>query len=65
VQLGDVIEADRGYFFDAVAADEFTATGKYCRGTSTKSFLFRTLKGKKNGDVITLNDNKFTLMSSY
>ncbi|MCX8210200.1 MAG: hypothetical protein OTI34_04085 [Lewinella sp.] len=65
VQLEDVIEADRGDFFVAVAADEFTAVGKYCRGTSTKRFLFRTFKGKKNGDVITLNDNKFTLMSSY
>lgn len=65
VQLGDVIETDRGNFFVAVAADEFTVRGKTYRGISTESPLFKALKGKKNGEVVTLNDNKFTLMNSY
>lgn len=47
VQLGDVIETDRGDFLLAVAANEFRATGKYYRGIFTGSPLFQVLKEKK------------------
>lgn len=65
IQLGDVIETDKGNFFVAVPADEFTVGGKSYRGISTESPLFQALKGKKDGDSVILNENKFTLTSSY
>ncbi|TXF89981.1 hypothetical protein FUA23_08485 [Neolewinella aurantiaca] len=65
VQLGDVIETDQGNFFVAVPADEFTVEGKSYRGISTQSPLFQALKGKKDGDTVSLNNNEFKLISSY
>lgn len=65
IQLGDVIETDRGNFFVAVPADEFTVGGKSYRGISTESPLFRALKGKKDGDSVSINENKFKLIRSY
>lgn len=65
IQLGDVIETDQGNFFVAVAADEFTVDGKSYHGISTDSPLFRALLGKKNGDVVTVNDRNFTLKNSF
>jgi len=65
IQLGDVVETDKGNFFVAVAADEFTVDGKKYRGISTDSPLFKALLGKKDGDVAVVNDNRFKLMKSY
>lgn len=65
IQLGDVIETDKGNFFAAVAADEFTVEGTTYRGISTESPLFRALLGKKNGEIVAVNDNRFTLKNSY
>lgn len=65
IQLGDVIETDKGNFFVAVAADEFTVDGTTYRGISADSPLFRALLGKKNGDIAVVNDIRFTLKSSY
>ena len=65
VQLGDVIKTDKGSFFVAVPADEFTVEGMSYRGISTQSPLFQALKDKKDGDVVTLNNNSFKLISSY
>ena len=65
IQLGDVIETDQGNFFVAVAADEFSVNGKTYRGISTDSPLFQALKGKKDGDTVAINDNEFSLISSY
>ena len=65
VQLGDIIETDRGNFFVAVAADDFEVGGVTYRGISTDSPLFRALTGKRNGDTVDVNGNKFTLNNSY
>lgn len=65
VQLGDVLETDRGNFFVAVAADEFVVDGKAYRGISVESPLYLALRGKRNGDVVTVNGNSFTLKNSY
>lgn len=65
IQLGDVIETDKGNFFVAVPADEFNVGGKSYRGISTESPLFGALKGKKDGDEVTVNENNFELISSF
>lgn len=65
VQLGDVIETDRGNFFVAVAADEFTVDGVSYHGISTASPLYQALRGKRNGDQVSVNGNTFTLQNSY
>lgn len=65
IQLGDVVETDKGHFFVAVPADEFTIDGVAYRGISAESPLFQALKGKKNGDTVVINDNRFTLENSY
>lgn len=65
VQLGDIVETDKGNFFVAVPADEFTIEGKTYRGISTDSPLYRALRGKKNGEVVTVNNNTFTLLNSF
>lgn len=65
IQLGDVVETDRGNFFVGAASDEFEVNGKKYRGISTKSPLFRALLGKQNGDTVEVNDTKFKLISSY
>ncbi len=65
IQLGDVVETDKGNFFVAVPADEFTVGGKSYRGISTESPLFKALKGKKDGDAVAINENSFRLISSY
>ncbi len=65
IQLGDVIETDKGHFFVAVAADQFTVDGTTYRGISVESPLYLSLRGKKNGDVVEVNGNSFTLINSY
>jgi transcription elongation GreA/GreB family factor len=65
IQLGDVVETDRGNFFVAVPADKFTIDGVSYRGISVESPLFQALKGKKNGDFVVINENRFTLINSY
>lgn len=65
IQLGDVIETDKGHFFVAVAADEFVVEGITYRGISVDSPLYKALRGKKNGDTITINENSFVLKNSY
>jgi len=65
IQLGDVVETDKGNFFVAVPADEFTIEGVSYRGISAESPLFQALKGKKNGDSVVINDNRFTLVNNY
>lgn len=65
IQLGDLIETDKGNFFVAVAADEFTVNGTVYRGISTDSPLFRALAGKRNGDTVMVSGHTFTLKNSY
>lgn len=65
IQLGDVVETDQGNFFVAVPADEFTVDGVSYRGISAESPLFQALKGKKNGDSVVINENRFILKNSY
>jgi hypothetical protein len=64
IQLGDVIETDKGNFFVAVPADEFEIAGVKYRGISVESPLYQALRGKKNGDKVTVNNNIFTLLNS-
>ena len=65
IQLGDVIHTDKGRFFVAVPAEEFTLNGQTYRGISTQSPLFRALLGKHDGDKVTVNGNEFTLKKSF
>jgi len=65
IQLGDVVETDKGNFFVAVPADEFIVDGVSYRGISADSPLFQALMGKKSGDTVVINDNRFTLKNSY
>lgn len=65
IQLGDIIETDRGNFFVGAASDEFEVDGKKYRGISTDSPLFRALLGKHDGDTVDVNGTSYTLQSSY
>jgi transcription elongation GreA/GreB family factor len=65
IQLGDIIETDRGNFFVGAASDEFEVNGKKYRGISLDSPLYLALKGKRNGDSVEVNGNSFTLENSY
>ena len=65
IQLGDVIETDKGTFFVAVPEEEFVIDGVSLRGISTESPLFRALAGHKNGDRVEINGNSFLLKNSY
>ncbi|MBC6992790.1 hypothetical protein QWY85_15305 [Neolewinella lacunae] len=65
VQVGDIVETDRGNFFVAVAADEFSIGGKSYRGISAASPLFQALLGKKAGDKVRVNDTEYTLLRSF
>ncbi len=65
IQLGDVIETDKGHFFVAVSSDEFTVDGISYRGISVESPLYLALRGKKNGDTVKVNENNFVLLNSY
>lgn len=65
VQLGDVLETDRGNFFVAVAADEFEVDGVNYRGISVDSPLYRALAGKQAGDRADVNGTTFTLQKAY
>lgn len=65
LQLGDVIETDKGNFFVAVPEEEFTVEGVSFRGISTDSPLFQALADKKNGEKAEVNGNQFLLRNSY
>ncbi|PPK85121.1 transcription elongation GreA/GreB family factor [Neolewinella xylanilytica] len=65
IQLGDIIETDKGRFIVGAASDEFEVNGKKYRGISVDSPLFLALKGKHNGDSVDVNGNTFTLINSY
>lgn len=65
LQLGDVIETDKGNFFVAVPEEEFTVDGVNFRGISTESPLFRALVDKKNGEKAEVNGNTFLLRNAY
>lgn len=65
VQLGDVIETDRGNFFVAVPAGDFVVDGVHYHGISAASPLFQALKGRHNGDKVEVNGNIFVLKNSY
>ncbi|MCP9236839.1 hypothetical protein [Lewinella sp. JB7] len=65
IQLGDIIETDRGNFFVGAASDEFEVNGKKYRGISTDSPLYLALRGKHNGDAVEVNGTSFTLKNSY
>ncbi len=65
IQLGDIIETDRGNFFVGAASDEFEVNGKKYRGISTESPLYLALRGKHNGDSVEVNGSSFKLVNSY
>ncbi len=65
VQLGDILETDKGRFFVGAASDEFEVNGKKYRGISLDSPLYLALKSKHNGDSVDVNGNTFTLINSY
>ena len=65
IQLGDIIETDKGLFVVGAASDEFEVKGKKYRGISLDSPLYLALKGKHNGDSVDVNGNSFTLVNSY
>ncbi|MGB3799468.1 MAG: hypothetical protein WA952_06600 [Lewinella sp.] len=65
IQLGDVIETDKGRFIVGAASDEFEVNGKKYRGISVDSPLYLALKGKHNGDSVDVNGNTFTLIESF
>lgn len=65
IQLGDIVETDKGNFFVAVSADEFEIGGVKYRGISVESPLYQALRGKKNNDKVIVNNNSFILRNSY
>ena len=65
IQLGDIIETDKGTFFVGAASDEFEVNGKKYRGISVDSPLYKALRGKHNGDKVEVNGTSFTLNNSY
>lgn len=65
IQLGDVIQTNKGNFFVAVPEEAFTIEGITYRGISTDSPLYRALAGKSDGDKVTVNGAEFELISSY
>ena len=65
IQLGDILETDRGNFIVAVAADEFEVNGTAYRGISTNSPLFKALVGKKEGDSAEVNGVSYTVNAAY
>ena len=65
IQLGDIIETDRGYFFVGAASDEFEVNGRKYRGISVESPLYLALRGKHNGDSVEVNGSSFKLINSY
>ena len=65
IQLGDIIETDRGNFFVGAASDEFEVNGKKYRGISVESPLYLALRGKHNGESVEVNGSSFKLVNSY
>ena len=65
IQLGDIVETDRGLFFVGAASEEFEVNGKKYRGISTESPLYLALRGKHNGDSVEVNGSSFKLINSY
>ncbi|NJB86740.1 transcription elongation GreA/GreB family factor [Lewinella marina] len=65
IQLGDIVETDRGLFFVGAASDEFEVNGKKYRGISTESPLYKAMQGKHNGDTVEVNDTTFRIINSY
>lgn len=65
IQLGDIVETDRGFFFVGAASDEFEVNGKKYRGISTDSPLYKAMRGKHNGDTVEVNGNAFRIINSY
>ncbi|WP_020571778.1 hypothetical protein [Neolewinella persica] len=65
IQLGDVVETDKGNFFVAVPSEEFEIAGVKYRGISVESPLFQALRGKKNGEKVIVNNNSFVLLNSH
>ncbi|THH39456.1 hypothetical protein [Neolewinella litorea] len=65
IQLGDIVETDRGLFFVGAASDEFEVNGKKYRGISTESPLYKAMRGKHNGDTVEVNGTKFRIINSY
>ena len=65
IQLGDIIQTDKGNFIVGAASDEFEVNGKKYRGISLESPLYLALKGKHNGDTVEVNGNSFKLIDSY
>ncbi len=65
IQLGDIIETDKGNFFVGAASDAFEVNGKSYRGISVDSPLYLALRGKHNGDSVEINGATYTLKNSY
>lgn len=65
IQLGDVIETNKGHFFVGVPALEFEIEGISYRGISVDSPLYHALQGKHDGDQVEVNGHIYDLIHSY
>lgn len=63
VEPGALIETDQGYFFIGLALPSFIADGKEVICVSEKAPLYQDLKNCKSGDVVSVGQKSYTIIS--
>jgi transcription elongation GreA/GreB family factor len=62
---GSLVSTDRGVFLIGIACGRVSFNARFITGISIQSPLGKQLIGRKTGDIIALNGNKFTLSEIY
>jgi hypothetical protein len=62
---GSLVSTDRGMFLTGIACGRVSFNARFITGISVQSPLGKQLIGRKTGDIIALNGNKFTLSEIY
>lgn len=65
VQLGSMVVTDKDIFFVSTSIERFEVDGLPVFGLSTKSPLYKVMRGKKQGETFTFNKRTYTIAQVF
>lgn len=65
VQIGSVVVTDRDIFFVSVSIERFQVDGLKIFGLSVESPLYKSMSGKKKGDLFTYKNDSYTIKDLF
>ncbi len=65
VQPGSIVVTDRDTFFVSASIEEFDVNGMKIFGLSTESPLFKSMEGKKKGDLFSHNYSDYRIIDIF